>query len=367
MENLTDQYTSYTHQTLAVGGYWTAQIVLSMPLIEAEDWYENGLGRQIKTYNHAGIVIWEGFVNQITLNAGALSEIRGPLMGVANRASAVYSPLDVTVYPPVSGTTTITTISEDTDSQALYGIIEKVISAGTTTDDNAEQARDIFLNENKAPKTSGQVNLTPGSSQNTVITLDCIGNVNWLTAYIYNNTATGFDLLSDKLIDVIAGSPNFYISTSITEIEANSFLTPAVENRNRFAWDIIVELVALGNDTDDRRRLFGVYADLLPRYETQPETVFYHHRLSDPAQAVTTPEGTVVYPWDVQPGKWLFVPDFLAGKPSPDSTNLIDDPRTVFIEGVTFTAPFSLSISGESGGGSLSQLLAKLTFTGGLL
>jgi len=279
----------------------------------------------------------------------------------------VYSPLDVTVYPPVSGTTTVTTISEDTDSQGLYGIIEKVISAGTTTDDNAEQARDIFINENKAPKTSGQVNLTPGSSQNVVITLDCLGNINWLTAYIYNNTGTGYALLSDKIVDVITADPNSYLSTSEVEIEANSFLTPAVENRNRFAWDIITELVALGNDTDDRRRLFGVYADLISRYETQPEEIFYHHRLSDPAQAVTTPEGTVVYPWDVQPGKWLFVPDFLTGKPKPETSNLNDDPRTIFIEGITYTAPWSVSISGESGGGNLAQLLAKITYTGGLL
>lgn len=367
LEDLTNQYTSYTHQTLAVGGYWTAQIVLNLPLVNAEDWYENGLGRQIKTYNHAGIVIWEGFVNQTTLNAGALSEVRGPLMDTANRASAIFSPLDVTVYPPVSGTTTVTTIAEDTTSQGLYGIIEKVISAGTTTQDNAEQARDVFINENKDPKTSGQVNLAPGSSQNAVVTLECIGNVNWLTAYIYNNTDTGFALLSDKLIDVIAADPNLYLSTSTVEIEANSFLTPAVENRNRFAWDIITELVALGNDTDDRRRLFGVYAGLTPRYETQPEVIAYHHRLADPLQAVTTPEGATVYPWDVQPGKWLFVPDFLVGRPQAESTDLGSDPRNIFVEGVTYTAPFSISISGEAAGGSLAQLLAKLTFTGGIL
>jgi len=352
---------------LAVGGYWTAQIVLSLPLSEAEDWFENGLGRQIKTYNHSGLVIWEGFVNQITISAGALSEIRGPLMDVANRASAVYSPLDVSVYPPVTGTTTVNTISEDVDSQGLYGIIEKVISAGTTTDDNADQVRDIFLNENKNPKTSGQVNLAPGSSQNTVVTLDCLGNVNWLTAFIYNRTTTGYSLLSDKLVDILTADPNSYLATSTLEIEANSILTPAVENRNRFAWDIVTELVTLGNDTDDRRRLFGVYKDLISFYTTQPEEVEYHHRLSDPMQAVTTPEGTVVYPWDVQPGKWLFIPDFLTGRPLPAASGLGDDPRMVFIEGVTFTDPFSVSISGETGGGTLAQLLAKLTYTGGLL
>lgn len=367
LADLTNLYTSYTHKTLAVGGYWTAQIVLNLTLVEAEDWYENGLGRQIKTYNPAGVVIWEGFVNQVTLNAGALSQIRGPLMEVANRVSTVYSPLDVTVYPPVSGTTTVTTIAENTASQAQYGIIEKVVSAGTTTDENAEKVRDVFLNENRNPKTSGQVSLSLGSAQNTVITLDCIGNVNWLTAYIYNNASTAFELVSDKIIAIIAADPNSYLSASVNEIEENSFLTPAVENRNRFAWDILTELVSLGNDVNDTRRLFGVYADRVPYYTSQPKTIAYHHRLTDPAQAVTTPTGALVYPWDVQPGKWLHVPDFLIGRSFPASDNLADDPRNLFIESVDFTAPATISISGETAGGSLNQLLAKLTFTGGLL
>lgn len=364
---MTDQYTDYHHDTIAFGGYWTAQIVLSLPLVQAEDWYENGLGRQITTYNPAGIIIWQGFVNLVTLNAGALSQIRGPLMEIANRASAVYSPLDISVYPPVSGTTTVTTIAEDLTSQGKYGILEKVISAGTTTIENAEQARNIFINQNKNPATSGQANLAPGSSQNVVVTLDCLGNINWLTAYIYNNAVTGFDILSDKLIDILAADPNSYFSTLYTQIEANNFLTPAVENRNRFAFDIIKELVALGNDTDDRRRLFGVYAGLVARYETQSNTIAYQHRLSDPLQAITTPEGATVYPWDVQPGKWLFVPDFLVGRQSAPVTDLHLDPRCLFVESVSYSAAWGLSISGEAGGSSLNQLLAKLTFTGGIL
>lgn len=150
-----------------------------------------------------------------------------------------------------------------------------------------------------------------------------------------------------------------------TQIEENNFLTPKVENRNRFAFDILKELVALGNDTDDRRRLLGVYADLVARYETQSDEITYHHLLSDPLQAVTTPEGAIVYPWDVQPGKWLFVPDFLVGRATAASDDLGDDPRNLFIEGVTYTSPWGLSVSGGSDD-RLSQLLAKLTYTGGI-
>jgi hypothetical protein len=360
---LTNQYTSYSHEIMANGGYWTANLVLNLSLLDAEDWYENGLGRDITVYDMAGTVVWQGFVNQITLNAGALSEIRGPLLSIGNRVSAVYTPLDVSVYPPVSGTTTVTTIAEDTDSQAMYGIIEQVVSAGTTPQDNAEQVRDVYLEENKLPETSGQLSLNPGSGQNAAVTLELLGYIHWLEVYIYNSTGTGFDVISDKIIDILAADPNGIISTNYNEIEDNAFLTPVVEDRNRFAWDILTELIALGNDTDDTRRLFGVYADRIVKYNTQPQTIEYHHRLTDPAQRVTTPQGAIVYPWNVLPGKWLFVPDFLVGRPA-ETSDVSLDPRNKFIESVSYSAPFSISLSGSKSD-SLPQILAKITYTGG--
>lgn len=364
MGSLTDQYTAYSHDIQANGGYWTANLTLNLALIEAEDWYERGLGRRVVISNPAGLTVWEGFVNQITINAGALSEVRGPLLDIGNRVSAVYSPLDVSTYPPVTGATTVTTIVEDATSQQLYGIIEQVVSAGTATDDNAEKVRDVFLEENRLPETSGQLSLTPGSGQNAAVTLDCLGYVHWLMVYIYNNTDTGFTTVSDKIEAILTADPNSVIATDFVQIEANSFLTPDVENRNRFAWDILKELVALGNDSDDTRRLFGIYANRIAHYITQPATVAYHHRLTAPDQRVTTPEGATVHPWDVLPGKWLFVTDFLVGR--PQSTDLHTDPRMKFLESVVYTAPYSLNLSGAKND-TLSQLLAKITYTGGAL
>lgn len=365
MGNLTQKVTSYAHETIAIGGYWTAQIVINLTLVQAEDWFENGLGRRIEVTNPAGVVVWEGFVNKVSVSAGALSEERGELVNVGNRDSAIYTPLDASVYPPVSGTTTVTTIAEDTTSQTAYGIWEKVVSAGTTPHDNAEQVRDVFLAENSLPMTSGALTINPGSAQPPVITLDCLGYIYWLGAYIYNNATSGYDLLSDKLIDVLAADPNGVISTNYNSIEDNAFLTPTMENENRFAWDVIKELVALGNDTDDLRRLFGVYAERIVRYETQPETITYYHRLTEQGQYVTTPDGEIIYPWDVQPGKWLFVPDFLVGLP-PDVIDLYNDPRAAFLESVRYSAPFNLDLSSGTSA-RLSQLLAKISYSGGLL
>lgn len=100
-----------------------------------------------------------------------------------------------------------------------------------------------------------------------------------------------------------------------------------------------------------------------------PTAVEYLHRLGDPAQRVTTLENVTVYPWDVKPGKWLFVPDFLVGRARITATRpaeLRRDPRNKFIESVRYTAPWGLDMSGGKTD-RLSQLLAKLTYNGGLL
>lgn len=364
IESITEQVSSYSHETLAIGGFWTAQIVINLPLIEAEDWFSEGLGRRIVIRNPAGLIVWEGFVDKITIGAGTLTETRGPLMEVGNRVSAVYTPLDVSVYPPVSGTTTITTISEDTASQALYGILEKVIGAGSTPLENAEKVREVYLLENAIPQTSGGLNITPGSSQSAVITLDCLGYIHWLLAYIFNDATAGYDFLSDKIIAVLAGDPNGFVSSNTDYIEANSYLTPTLENQNRFAWDILKELITLGNDTDDTRRIFGVYEERIAVYASQPQTAEYHHRLTDPGQVITTPEGELIYPWDIRPGKWIFVPDFLVGYSIPAS--LGDDPRAAFLESVRYSTAWGLTLT--SGANSrLAQVLAKITYSGGFL
>ncbi len=368
-ESLTAKVTAYNDETLAVGGYWTASLTLTVPLWEAERWYEEGLGVQICVYNHVGILRWKGFVDQVTLNAGALSEVRGPLMNIGNRVSAAYSPLDPTVYPPVTGATTVTIIAEDATSQAQYGIFEKVVSAGTATDANAEKVRDVFLEENSQPESSGELSIAPGSAQSAVITLDCLGYVHTLKNWIYYNPGTTYSYLSDKLKTIMLADPNSIIFNDFSQVADNLFLTPDVEDENRFAWDIVLDMLTLGNDTDDARRLFGVYDHERVRYQTMPSEITYHHRLGDPDQRVTTPDGVTVYPWDVQPGKWMYVPDFLVGRAPVSVTTPADlrkDPRNKFLESVRYTAPWGLDLSGGKTD-RLSQLLAKLTFTGGML
>lgn len=361
--NITRAITSYQQETLALGGYWTADIGFVASRKKAESWYAFGLGRQIKTYTKSGKV-WEGFVNQVQVNAGAVTETRGPLLDIGNRVAAIYTPKDFSVYPPVTGTETTTILVEDESSQNEFGIVEKLLSAGQCTDDTAEQLRDIFLQDNSWPKNTGPVSIQPGSSQNPSVTLNCLGNVHWLAAFVYEDTTAGYSYISDKLIAIRNAEPNGYFPVDNTHIIDNLFLV-ATADSGRYGLDIITELLNLGNDTDDNRRNFGVYDDLVMYYDTIPTQYEYKHRLSDPAQRVLNRGDKIVYPWAVRPGKWIFVPDFVPGFIAPNS-NLRSDPRWKFLESVRYTAPYSLDLSGNQTD-RLSQALAKVNMNGGFL
>lgn len=362
--SFTHEITSYDQEINSVGGYLNANIGLITSLKRAEDWYTNGLGRQIKVYTRSGR-IFEGFANTVQINAGAITETRGPLMDIGNRVSSSYTPMDFSVYPPVSGTETVTTIAEDVNSQAYFGIIEKVVAAGQCLQSVAEQVRDVFLQDYSWPETSGPLSIAPGSAQNPAVTLSILGNIHWLSAYIFEDLTTGLIYISDKIKNVITADPNGYLSTNFDHIDDNLFLVEQMDITQRFGFDIITDLLTLGNDTDDSRRLFGVYDDLTAFYSAIPSTVAYRHRLSDPAQRITGTGNITILPWNVRPGKWLLVPDFLPGF-IPPTSNTRSDPRLKLLESVKYTAPWSLDLSGGKTD-RLSQMLAKITFNGGFL
>jgi len=96
---------------------------------------------------------------QTTVGAisGQLSIGRGPLLGIGNRVRVVYSTVDASVSPPVLGARASTGAVSDATSQGRYGIIDQVLSTGGSTNDEASEIRDTFLEERKDPTTTQTV------------------------------------------------------------------------------------------------------------------------------------------------------------------------------------------------------------------
>ena len=352
---------SYHHDILADGGWWSADITFSAALEDAAVWFENGLNRHIEVYNASLENIWAGFVNQVTLSAGTLSAVRGPLMDVTNRVSVTYTPiLDATTVPPIEGSETTTTIEDNDDSQALYGILEEVVSGGKLLDDgttdDAVQLRDTYLAENALPQASEEIDISRSGA--VTVQLDCLGYVHRFQKYIYQDTTAATVQVDAKIPLVIAADPNGLFSTDYSQIATNAVLTSRYEDDNRMAWDVLMQEVALG-DAAYTRYTLGVYQDQQIVYAAVPTTATYQHSiLSQEMQVEQYGSGTPVAPWDVLPARWLFLYDFLPGRGQPAA--LRDDPRFVFIESVRFTAPNTVQLAGQKFS-RIPQMIAQLS------
>src|SRR5512139_11401 len=275
---------SYSHTISALGGFSEATIQFSGDQTFIEDWYTDGIGRHIVINNQGGKVVWEGFVNSIEANLGAYSATRGPLLNIANRASAMYTPIiDELVDPPVVGTETETVITEDLNSQQRYGIWEKVISAGQVLDEDAEYIRDTFLEDNREPEVNASITLG-GGSDITSVTLNCRGYIDWLN-YAYNDPTENSVTATTKIAAVITAEPNSVFSTDQSGIDDNGILVWAYEDGNRMAKAIVDEIVSMG-DINDNRWLYGCYEDQKVFYYAAPTTADYSTHLTHPQQTV---------------------------------------------------------------------------------
>lgn len=351
---ITDQVaqvaSSYSHESLANGGWWSANIQMTLSTAEGEDWLEYGLNRHIDVFNSSGDLVWAGFVDQVTYSAGTLTVIRGPMIEVTNRCSVVYTPiLDATTTPPFEGTETVTTIADHAASQARYGILEEIVSGGKLLDDgttdNAAFLRDTVLTEKAYPQSSEDLDLSGGSE--VTVTLELMGYARRLDRYIYQDTTIASVQLDTKIQLVLAADPNGLFSTDYTQIAANATLVSQYENDSRSAGDILMsQLVPLGDVLFNRYTL-GVYERQRITYAPVPTTIAYQHKTREDVLGVELfGQDIAVDLWDIRPARWLFLSDYL---PHRGVLGAVDrtDPRLVFIEAVSFSTPNVAKLTGQ--------------------
>lgn len=360
-EDLSDRIISYTHMKGANKGCVSATITFNVHEYELDDWILNGLGRDIKVYSSNLALCNRVLVNTISVKAGPETITIGPLLDICNRCTAIFVPiLDPTVNPPLLGNRTETLVANILPSQEQYGIIERIVNAGTTFNDadygfNADDIRDLFLNEYQTPAIDRTFSF--GSSSNLEITLECIGYSDLLKVYVYNNySASNYIFLSTKVANILAAEPNGFLSSDMGGISANPMLTIDYEAENRFAMDLLEAIVAQG-DASGNRWLFGVDQYLKAFYKTIPTEIKYYHMIVNGHTSLGLgPECIAVDPAEVEAGEWVYVPDLAVG--SRYSATLARDARAAFIETVSFSFPNNLDITGGQVR-TISQRLAQ--------
>jgi hypothetical protein len=354
----------YSHEIRAIGGYYSASISLADSVRRLEDWASYGIGRHIVVYNPSLVQIWEGFINQVDITEGGEQFSIGPLTDIGNRVKVPYSPVDAGVAPPVLGSRQLTSVGNNTTSQALYGIWEKARSANAVTVTEANQIRDMALNDptRVEPDTSLDSSLLGGGGLQ--VELQCLGYWHWLTAYYYSNTGvTGYESITTKIQNVLAASPNAVFSTDYSQIAANATLVKKYEDGTKTAETILKDVNGFG-DASLNSYTIGFYAGRQLVYQPIPSVVAYQRRATG-NRGIVNQVNREVMPWDVLPAQWIFRPDFLVGRNPPiTSETLGSDPRAAFIEVVRFDAPYGLSINGRKLS-QLDQVLARRGLVGG--
>jgi len=341
MPSLSSQVGNYSHTIKADGGYDQAAFSINLSQAELEKWVTQGVGRHIEVADNAAVTIFEGFVNKVTATLGVNQTVVGPLMDIGNDITNVYARVVTTVDPPIFGAEARLN-STDAVSIAKYGVWPLVMTGGDQSDTDAQEDLNAFIAENALPKISKSVTGSGGGDPK--VQVEVLGYVHMLDKYPYNDiVSTGLGNLSDKIIAILTAQANTILNTTFARITANTTQVPLYENDNKSSWGLIKSLVALG-DATAARYLFGVYAGFMPVYEAAPTAIEYQQQLSDPEQKVTIPGGGRVLPWHVLPGRWLIFSDFLVGESEP--ADLRNDPRAMFIESVTYTAPWGLAMQG---------------------
>lgn len=329
---------SYSQTLAAFGGYVSASFSVIGDQNELEHWYEFGLMRDITVYDGEQQELFNGFVDSVSLSIGGAKIDRGPVMDMINRLSVAYSTVDTSVSPPAVGMRVTTPVVNHAQSQELYGILQGVYSASGMTETDALNLRDTLLAEKALPETNQDISFDGATP---VVTVNCLGYVELLKKFTYTSTATGLGNLSDKVKAVLAAHPNGLFS-NVASIAANTLQVPQYDNDDKLGYDVIQGLVALGNSSYNRF-VFGIYKNREVIYSAIPTAFDYQYRMSENQAELYG--GGALYPWQILPAKWVFLPDFLKGRGAV--TNLRQDPRALFIESVTYTAPYSLAINGK--------------------
>ncbi len=208
---------------------------------ELQSFFEYGLGRDVKVYNDRGEIDYQGFVFDMTLNTG-IHMLKKSMQHIYNEVWARY---DATggVNP-----TQRSTVLSDAESQARFGVIEKVLQGGQQSGLFAiNRASETRLTWFAWPMINPDFGAGRGDPHIEITAVGYQHTLNWRT---YNQTALVGDAdLSVVAAAVLTACGDFIASTSII---TNVMQVPREYDTDQNAFDILKSLAAMGDSAGQR-------------------------------------------------------------------------------------------------------------------
>lgn len=327
VDNLANRWTTYEHTIRATGGFETLTITMAVDLDEATEWLANGLMRSVVVYSPDAVLLWEGYLETVTMQAGQETRSRS-IREMSNRVVVHY-----TTYLGVVLTVGTAT---DTASTARYGIKTRAETPSTPTESAAAGSlRDRILAQYKDPITTPTTEVRTGELGAVQLTLQFVGwyeTSGWLLGNSSSTTETSTTTQVGTLLGLLA-SGNAFIATSTANIAASG-----IDDTEFIATDTpyrakIETMLGYGNSAD-QRLAWGVYDDRLFHVTTwagaTPTVVHYTRALAD--AALLDPNGGDIPLWEARPDRMYQVVDLLDVAPGATA----DTVARYYVERIVF-------------------------------
>jgi len=356
LSDLRGRADSYEHTISDRFGFESMNIGMRATTDEINDWLQNGLMRSVKVYSPDADVVWEGFLETISATLGQ-KRASLSLKNMANRVRTKYTLEE-------KGTPKTTATVQNTVSQGLYGIKDRVASLSSVLDLAATTANQRTLNSLALPRSSETTEARTGRAGDTTLTLVFAG---WYATFDWVFVPSSFDGSSGNTVQALIAA----LLTSAAGI--NAFVQADASNIAAFGYSLSNNVVSettfkkqldkyfgLG-DSNSTQMAWGVYEDRILKSAlwagSTPSTITY--REDARTGVVTDAYGNVVDPWNVRPNAMSEVVQLLDVGPT---SGAVDAAARKYVARTT------CRISGDSvgctleptGGGDLERTMAAL-------
>lgn len=345
VDDLSENHEGWQHTIKAVGGFDSASFTLKGTKEYLKGWFDEGILRRVVMYNPEAIPVWEGFVNRMRFTSGTMQETK-TVETLYNRVYMRYSPKDTSVNPPLELPPQTIVIS-DPDSQALYGTKALVISGGSREDASAFEWAYNVLNRRKSIAT-GQSDNTQGNEAYS-LEVECLGYYHTLKWIPYITSSLITDQINShqviqEVLTYFNGINPAWINLDFGLMDFNFAFSQRGYDDLPTCWDVISRIIETGGSGGERW-VGGLYQDRVFIYKAAEEIdglysdeVQLYRNLEDTGQLIyDIALGTEVKPWDMLPDKVLDTID----------VNVGGTRHLKYIEEITFTEPYGLTLVGE--------------------
>lgn len=194
---------AWRHSIRAEGGFWDGGFSLRGGPSEQEEWLQNGLYRHVEVCDEALNLIWEGFVNKVTVTYGAVSVTYGPLLDMVNDVQVVYTKQRETDSGVTSSTKYTAWKRNIASAQKWNSVFQRVLNAGALKDDEAVRIRDMYAAEHAQPELKQDISTT---RHETNIVVECAGYVQLLDRYVFQADTPNSGADQEKTLTEVTAS-----------------------------------------------------------------------------------------------------------------------------------------------------------------